>query len=66
MASIGLAVAVILVLILLGMSVPWCFLWGSLVYVFTTGASTGSFVSTSFYSLVSTSTLAIPLFMAAG
>ncbi|MEA4954773.1 MAG: TRAP transporter large permease [Pseudoflavonifractor sp.] len=66
MNSIVLAVVVILVLILLGMSVPWCFLCGSLIYVLTTGASTGSFVSTAFYSLESTSTLAIPLFMAAG
>lgn len=66
MSNIALAVGVILVLILLGMSVPWCFLCGSLVYVFSTGASTGSFVSTALYSLESTSTLAIPLFMAAG
>lgn len=66
MSSIALSVVVILALILLGMSVPWCFLWGSLTYVFLTGASTGSFVSTAFYSLDSTSTLAIPLFMAAG
>lgn len=66
MNSILLAIGVILVLILLGMSVPWCFLCGSLVYVLTTGASTGSFVSTAFYSLESTSTLAIPLFMVAG
>lgn len=66
MNSIVLAVVVILALILLGMSVPWCFLCGSLIYVLTTGASTGSFVSTAFYSLESTSTLAIPLFMAAG
>ena len=66
MSSIILSVVVILVLILLGMSVPWCFLCGSLAYVITTGASTGSFVSTAFYSLESTSTLAIPLFMAAG
>lgn len=66
MSSIALAVGVILVLILLGMSVPWCFLCGSLAYVLSTGASTGSFVSTALYSLESTSTLAIPLFMAAG
>ncbi len=66
MSSIALSVAAILALILLGMSVPWCFLCGSLLYVFLTGASTGSFVSTAFYSLDSTSTLAIPLFMAAG
>lgn len=66
MNSIILAVVVILALILLGMSVPWCFLCGSLVYVLVTGASTGSFVSTALYSLESTSTLAIPLFMAAG
>lgn len=66
MSSIALAVGIILVLILLGMSVPWCFLCGSLVYVLSTGASTGSFVSTALYSLESTSTLAIPLFMAAG
>ena len=66
MSGIVIAVVVILVLILLGMSVPWCFLWGSMAYVLVTGASTGSFVSTAFYSLDSTSTLAIPLFMAAG
>lgn len=66
MNSIALSVCVILVLILLGMSVPWCFLCGSLAYVLTTGASTGSFVSTALYSLESSSTLAIPLFMAAG
>lgn len=66
MSSILLAISVILILILLGMSVPWCFLCGSLLYVLTTGASTGSFVSTAFYSLESTSTLAIPLFMVAG
>lgn len=63
---IALSVGIILVLILMGMSVPWCFLCGSLIYVITTGSSTGSFVSTAFYSLESTSTLAIPLFMAAG
>lgn len=63
---IALSVIVILALILLGMSVPWCFLCGSILYVITTGSSTGSFVSTAFYSLESTSTLAIPLFMAAG
>ena len=63
---IALSVGIILVLILMGMSVPWCFLCGSLLYVITTGSSTGSFVSTAFYSLESTSTLAIPLFMAAG
>ena len=66
MSSILLAVVVILLLILAGMSLPWCFLVGSLTYVLTTGASTGSFVSTALYSLESTSTLAIPLFMAAG
>ena len=48
---IALSVGIILVLILMGMSVPWCFLCGSLIYVFTTGSSTGSFVSTAFYSL---------------
>lgn len=66
MSSIVLSVVIILALILLGMSVPWCFLCGSLVYVLFTGASSGSFVSTALYSLESTSTLAIPLFMAAG
>lgn len=66
MSSIVLSVVIILVLILLGMSVPWCFLCGSLIYVLVTGASSGSFVSTALYSLESTSTLAIPLFMAAG
>lgn len=66
MSGIVVSIVVILVLILLGMSVPWCFLWGSMAYVALTGASTGSFVSTAFYSLDSTSTLAIPLFMAAG
>lgn len=56
----------ILVLIFLGMSVPFCFLSGSLLYVLLTGMSAGTFVSTSFYALNSTSTLAIPLFMLAG
>lgn len=56
----------ILILIFLGMSVPFCFLAGSLLYVFMTGMSTGTFVSTAFYALNSTSTLAIPLFMLAG
>ena len=66
MNSIVISIVVILVLILAGMSVPWCFLTGSLAYVLMTGASTKSFVSTALYSLDSTSTLAIPLFMAAG
>ena len=66
MNSIAVAVILILGLILLGMSVPWCFLCGSLAYVLITGASSNGFVSTALYSLESTSTLAIPLFMAAG
>ena len=66
MNAIAMSVIIILVLILSGMSLPWCFLVGSLSYVLSTGASSGSFVSTALYSLESTATLAIPLFMAAG
>ncbi|WP_273227689.1 TRAP transporter large permease [Geosporobacter ferrireducens] len=60
------SISAILVLIFIGMSVPFCFLSGSLIYIFMTGASTGTFVSTSYYALDSFSTLAIPLFMIAG
>ena len=63
---LALSAIIILALILLGMSVPFCFLAGSLFFAFTTGSSMGSFVSTSYFSLDSFGLLALPLFMAAG
>lgn len=63
---LGLSAIMILALIFLGMSIPFCFLVGSLFYAFTTGTSVGTFVSTSYYSLDAYSLLALPLFMAAG
>ncbi len=56
----------ILLLIFLGMSIPFSFLSGSLLFSLITGASTGSYVSTAYYSQNSFGILAIPLFMAAG
>jgi C4-dicarboxylate transporter DctM subunit len=64
--ELALATIAILVLIFLGMSVPFCFLAGSLLFAALSGASMGSFVSTAYYALDSFSTLAIPLFMIAG
>lgn len=61
-----IATGIVLLLIFLGMNVPFCFLAGSLMFTAITGTSVGSFVSTAYYSLDSYSTLAIPLFMIAG
>jgi C4-dicarboxylate transporter DctM subunit len=60
------ATGVVLLLIFLGMNVPFCFLAGSLLFAVITGTSMGSFISTAYYALDSFSTLAIPLFMIAG
>jgi C4-dicarboxylate transporter DctM subunit len=60
-----IATGVILVLIFMGMSVPFCFLSGSLLYAFLSGASTGGYVSTAFNAHTH-GVLAIPLFMIAG
>lgn len=61
-----IATGIVLLLIFLGMNVPFCFLAGSLMFAALTGTSVGSFVSTAYYALDSFSTLAIPLFMIAG
>lgn len=61
-----ISVCSILLLIFVGMSIPYCFLSGSLLFALLSGSGTGSYVSTAFYSLNSFSVLAIPLFMIAG
>ena len=64
--ALVVATSAILALIFLGMSVPFCFLSGSLLFAFIEGGSVGKFVSSAYYALDSFSTLAIPLFMIAG
>jgi len=61
-----ISACVILLLIFLGMSIPFCFLSGSLLFAILSGESVGSYTATAFYALNSFPLLAIPLFMIAG
>jgi len=61
-----LSAILILVLIMLGMSIPYCFLAGSLFFAFAGGGGLNSFASTGYYALDAYSMVAMPLFMLAG
>jgi len=61
-----IATAAVLVLIFAGMSIPVCFLLGSVLYCVLSGSSFNFFMGQAFYSLDSNSLLAIPLFTLAG
>lgn len=64
--QIGIAVIIIFALIFLGMSIPFCFLSGALYYALVTGFSTGTFVSSAFFTLESATIIAIPMFFICG
>lgn len=64
--QITIAVVIIFLLIFLGMGIPFCFLSGALYYAFATGFSTGTFVSSAFFTLESSTIIAIPMFFICG
>ncbi len=64
--EIGIACFLVLACIVVGMSIPFSFLAGSVFYVYTTGISMGSVAPTAFFALEKVSLLAIPLFMIGG
>ncbi|MCI8399321.1 MAG: TRAP transporter large permease [Oscillibacter sp.] len=61
-----IASGVILLLIFLGMSIPYTFMAGSTLFCIIEGAKMNWFPSTGYYSMESYSMLAMPLFIAAG
>lgn len=61
-----ISVVLILLLIFLGVGLPFSFLSGCIVYTAWTAASFGTFVQTSFKALNSYSIIAMPLFMICG
>lgn len=63
---IYVASILVLVCIFLGMSVPYSFLGGAILYVYSTGSNTGMIGSTAMYALETASLLAIPLYLIAG
>lgn len=61
-----IAAAAILALIFMGMSIPYTFLSGSILFCLIEGAKMNWFPSTGYYSMESYSMLAMPLFIVAG
>ena len=61
-----IAVVVILLLIFLGMSIPYTFMAGAALFSLIEGANMNWFPSTGYYSMESYSMLAMPLFILAG
>ena len=64
--NLGVAAILILLLIFAGMGIPYCFLAGSLFFVFVEGSGINSFAGSAYYALDSYSLVALPLFMLAG
>ena len=62
----ALSMAVILLLIFVGVSIPLSFLSGAFFLAFFAGASTGTFATAAYHTLNSLAMLAIPLFVVGG
>lgn len=64
--SLIIALVIILIMIFTGVAMPFAFLAGCMGYAITSGASTGSWIQTSFKAINSYSIIAMPMFMIAG
>ncbi|MDR3294392.1 MAG: TRAP transporter large permease [Clostridiales Family XIII bacterium] len=63
---LGITIILILVLMFLGLEVPFCFLIGCILFTFWSGQSTGTFMQTGFSQIASYTMIAMPMFMIAG